>query len=209
MFGLVILLILGLWLLLTIFFMREGWKAGNKIESKILNMFVGFMLPMGCFVIYWIIEYSTLQNKVSELYREQGGSFFYIKPEEYKRMIGVTEWNNLPLIYEEIPKNKQEGKVFFNKLFVPFIQWNRRVRSYISIKNINGIKEKDIVYYDLLEDKVLFRVVTYKVGVPPLSQSLSGLKIWLDVIEDCSLGSDRSRHIGNEYTNTNIGVNYE
>lgn len=38
--------------------------------------------------------------------------FFYIKPEEYKRMIGVTEWNNLPLIYEEIPKNKQEGKVF-------------------------------------------------------------------------------------------------
>ena len=83
MFGLAVLFFFGVWVLGTILFMVLGWKA-----KRHFGLFVGFMLPMGNFIVYWTVEYWMLQAKVTHLCETRGGTKIYLTPEEYRKKIG-------------------------------------------------------------------------------------------------------------------------
>lgn len=111
MLGLAILFGLFVWLIMTIFATIIGYETGKKFGA-----FIGFMLTMGGWIVYWILEYHYIQHKVNHLCKTEGGVTVYITPEEWRKMIGEEEWRNLkPLTNEEINERYQKntGKILF------------------------------------------------------------------------------------------------
>lgn len=85
MLGLVILFGLGVWVILTIIAIVIGVKLGKRLPIKrgrLLGGFLGFMLLMGGFIVYWIGEYIYIQVKVIQLCKSEGVSKVYVTPEE-------------------------------------------------------------------------------------------------------------------------------
>ena len=182
MFMIAILFFLGLWVLGTILFMVLGWKA-----KRHFGLFVGFMLPMGNFIVYWTVEYWMLQAKVTHLCETRGGTKVYITPEEYRKRIGEEEWKNLHKIDEIIHVGDGiDSLLFQGRKYEPRGYENNRSRSFEIIGETHGIAETDIIYYDYKMHQVVFQRTTFGARAPSIMSSLEGLKFWLNNIKDCS-----------------------
>lgn len=72
MLSLMILVGLGLWVLFaigTVYFGRKlGLKYYKTARAGKLGAFLGFMLTMGGFIVYWTVEYIVIQQRVNHLY---------------------------------------------------------------------------------------------------------------------------------------------
>ena len=84
MIGFVILFALFIWVILTIFSMILFHKICRKIFpnyrwSGIVGVFIGFMLLMGGWFVYWWIEYIQVSSYVNEMCK-QSGIKIYITP---------------------------------------------------------------------------------------------------------------------------------
>jgi hypothetical protein len=184
MFGLAVLFFFGVWVLGTILFMVLGWKA-----KRHFGLFVGFMLPMGNFIVYWAVEYWMLQVRVTRLCETSGGTKVYLTPEEYRKRIGEEEWNNIHEINKLIHVEDGVSNISFQgREYKPQGYENSRIRSFDIRNEIKGITETDVIYYDYRMHQVVFQTTTFGVNAPSLVYSLEGLKFWLNNIQDCSRG---------------------
>jgi len=202
MFMIAILFFLGLWVLGTILFMVLGWKA-----KRHFGLFVGFMLPMGNFIVYWTVEYWMLQAKVTHLCETRGGTKIYLTPEEYRKKIGEEEWKNLHEIDEIIHVGDGiDSLLFQGRKYEPRGYENNRIRSFEIIGETQDIAETDIIYYDYKMQQVIFQRTTFGSRAPSILNSLEGLKFWLSNIKDCSSRdlSYEERFRIDQYTNIKI-----
>lgn len=222
MLGLVILLGLIVWIVITIIAVKIGPSVAMGLykgpNARRYGAIGGFMLTMGWVLIYWVIEFAVIQARVSYLCSTEGGTTIYVTPEEYRAQIGEKEWNNLPLMNKSIPyaKEKEMSIMFQGKNYIPLSQENRRIISLWNTQRGNfsyGIAKDDTVFYDVISKQVLFRQVTFKVSVGAIANSLKGLKFWLNNVDDCSsvdLPEPIRFMVVYEYTNQkNSGVTYE
>ena len=183
MFMIAILFFLGLWVLGTILFMVLGWKA-----KRHFGLFVGFMLPMGNFIVYWTVEYWMLQAKVTHLCETRGGTKIYLTPEEYRKKIGEEEWKNIYGINNIIHIEDGVSNISFHgREYRPRGYENNRIRSFEFSLEGHDIAETDVIYYDFKMGQVIFQTTTFGTGAPSLVYSLEGLKFWLNNIKDCSM----------------------
>ena len=182
MFMIAILFFLGLWVLGTILFMVLGWKA-----KRHFGLFVGFMLPMGNFIVYWIVEYWMLQARVTHLCETRGGTKIYLTPEEYRKKIGEEEWKNLHEIDEIIHVGDGiDSLLFQGRKYKPRGYDSNRIISFQINGRTKGIAELDIIYYDYKMRQVIFQRTAFGLRAPSILDSLEGLKFWLNNIKDCS-----------------------
>ena len=183
-------LFFGLWFLLAFLCMKVGGKLGRHLPfawGKAFGTFMGFMLSMGGFIVYWIGEYWILQVRVTHLCETRGGTKIYLTPEEYRQKIGEEEWKNLRGINELIHARDGISNVTFQgREYAPLAYENNRIRSFEIRDKIKGIAETDVIYYDYKMHQVVFQTTTFGVGVPPILYSLKGLKFWINNIKDCS-----------------------
>ncbi len=183
MLGLAVLFFLGLWIIITIAAMVIGSKFGR-------------------FIVYWTIEYYQIQRTVTHLCETEGGIKVYITPEEWRKQIGEEEWESLHEDWKNIDHNlkfKFNGKNYYGST-----QLNRRVISYeAKDKRKDIIRDSDYIYVDKNTNQVLFRNHYFSVGMPAIANSLSGLKFWLNDVNDCNIGewSYDDRFFSRKYTN--------
>ena len=209
MLGLAILAGLALWCILTLLAMIIGFKVFRYIKkswlSGLLGVFTGFMLLMGGWFVYWYWEYHYLQKTVTKLCQKEGGLTVYVTPEEWRKQIGEEEWNNLPKDWKHISDDLQfkfQGKVYYGDS-----QLNKRVISFLANDERKDIiRDYDKIFVDKNTNQVLLRWHYFSVGAPPIANSLSGLKGWLNNIDDCYIGnwSDKDRFFHENYTNFSI-----
>ena len=136
MIGFVVLFALFIWVIVTIFSMMLFHKICRKIFpnyrwSGIVGVFIGFMLLMGGWFVYWGIEYIQVRSYLSEMCK-QSGIKIYITPEEWKEKIGGEEaWRNIRIIDKSPPDNiKDETIVFEGDKYSISWQYNELVYSY-------------------------------------------------------------------------------
>lgn len=205
MLGLVILLGLIVWIVITIIAVKIGPSVAMGLykgpNARRYGAIGGFMLTMGWILIYWVIEFAVIQARVSYLCATEGGTTIYVTPEEYRAQIGEEEWNNLPWLNETIPYSESHDKFinFKGKKYELSGRENRRVVSFRSGEySQNGIGMTDKIYYDTVSEKILLRQVMYGVstGVP-------NLKFWMSAIRQCSLADtpESIRFLDNQYSN--------
>ena len=209
MLGLAILAGLAFWCILTLLAMIIGFKVFRYIKkswlSGLLGIFTGFMLLMGGWFVYWYWEYHYLQKTVTKLCQEEGGLTVYVTPEEWRKQIGEEEWNNLPEDWKNIRHDLHfqfQGKDYHSDS-----QLNRRVISLIAKDERKDIiRDSDTIYVDKNTNQILFREHYFSVGAPAIANSLSGLKGWLNNIDDCYIGnwSYEDRFFNTNYSNSSI-----
>lgn len=183
-------LFFGFWFLITFLCMKVGGKLGQRLSfawGKGFGSFMGFMLSMGGFIVYWIAEYWILQVRVTHLCETRGGTKIYLTPEEYRKKIGEEEWKNLHEIDKSIIKEDGINNLLFQgREYAPRGYENNRIRSFEIIGETHGIAETDIVYYDYKMHQVVFQTTTFGASSPSKLSSLEDLKFWLNNIKDCS-----------------------
>lgn len=209
MLAIAVLFFLGLWVLITLVAMRIGYKQLKKRWAKPyagrLGAFLGFMLTMGGFMVYWAAEYAYIQYKVTKLCESEGGITVYVTPEQWRQQIGEKEWATLTEDWKNIDHDLTFQ--FNDKIYYGSTQLNRRVISYAAKdERRDMIGDSDKLYIDKTTNQVLFRRHYFSVGVPAIANSLTGLKFWLDDINDCYIGdwSEEDRFFHRKYTNYSI-----
>lgn len=192
MLGLAILFGLIVWCIVALIAANIGYKIGKKAHYPKIGAFTGFMLTMGSWIVYWAIEYTYIQAKVTELCEKEGGITVYVTPEQWREQIGEEEWKQ-SFYTGELDKKyqKRDRNIFNNREYYISSQINQRVLMYKSNDwGKNSIKDvfiSDIVIYDTKWQKILYnyRVFSAK-SAPNITNSLEGLKFWLDYgIKDC------------------------
>lgn len=184
MLGLAILFGLFVWLIITIFATIIGYETGKKTGA-----FFGFMLTMGGWIVYWILEYHYIQYKVNHLCKTEGGVTVYVTPEEWRKMIGEEEWKKS--VYTGNPdENYPKGDVmsFDGREYEVIGQINQRVLDYYSHDSgryaIKNVYIEDFLFYDMKLSKVLYH---QRVFSPNISDELR-LKFWSGYgIKSCNL----------------------
>lgn len=196
MFGLVLLLILGLglilWLTVVMFAVRLGRKLAQKYfkhpNAGKYGAWAGFMLTMGGFIIYWILEYIYTQIYVSHLC-ENAGVTVYVTPQQFRKQIGEWRWYALKNDdYEESDFNKNITYKFEGEEYYQWFKINKEITSYITSDHIYGVhgSRESSIYIGNLKRNVLMKQVTYGVGVGnSFMDSDAGWKFWLNNIDDC------------------------
>ncbi len=196
MFGLAVLFGLGVWVLITLIAILIGAKiAGVK------GAFFGFMLTMGGFIVYWIVEYIYIQHTVTKLCETEGGITVYVTPEEWRKQIGEEEWENLHEDWKNIDSSLHID--FQGRKYYGFTQINERISSYkYQDKQKNSISNLDLIYLDTKTQTPILRQHSFKVGTG--LNSFSGLKFWLNNIDDCYVDkwSSKDRFLHTEYSNS-------
>ena len=211
MFGLILLLGLIVWVIVTIIAVKIGPSVAMGLykgpNARRYGAIGGFMLTMGWVLIYWVIEFAVIQARVSYLCATEGGTTVYVTPEEYRAQIGEDEWNNLPWLNETISYSESSGKfiVFEDRRYQLSGRENRRVVSFrIGEYSQSGIGMTDRIYYDKVSKQVLLRQVRYGV-----STDIPNLKFWMDGIKQCSLADipESIRFLDNQYSNLTLKDN--
>ena len=183
-------LFFGLWFLITFLCMKVGGKLGQRLSfawGKGFGSFMGFMLSMGGFIVYWIAEYWILQVRVTHLCETRGGTKIYLTPEEYRKKIGEEEWKNLHEIDEIIHVGDGiDSLLFQGRKYKPRGYDSNRIISFQINGRTQGIAESDIIYYDYKMRQVIFQRTAFGLRAPSILDSLEGLKFWLNNIKDCS-----------------------
>lgn len=174
MLGLAILFGLFVWLIITVFAIIIGYETGKKFGA-----FIGFMLTMGGWIVYWIAEYHYIQYKVNHLCKTEGGVTVYVTPEEWRKMIGEEEWQKS--VYTGNPDEnypKDDVINFGGREYRVISQINQRVLRYYSRDAgryaIKNVYIEDFLFYDMKLSKVLYH---QRVFSPDISDELN-LKFW-------------------------------
>ncbi len=219
MLGLAVLFFLGVWIVITIVAMIIGWKFAQKrwgIKAELLGAFLGFMLTMGGFIIYWTIEYYQIQRTVTKLCETEGGIKVYVTPKEWRKQIGEEEWTTLyPFTNLEIRNNKPTlerinhlGDVY---KYTPGIFRagnieNSRITLY---SNSEKNKYRILKFSDTLADRtngnVLIKKTYFIYPVSAVANNLSGLKFWLSSIKDCDIYDSKFHNLALQYSNLTQG----
>lgn len=184
MLGLAILFGLFVWLIITVFAIIIGYETGKKTGA-----FCGFMLTMGGFIVYWIVEFIYIQAKVNHLCKTEGGVTVYITPEEWRKMIGEEEWQKS--VYTGNPdENYPKDNVinFGGREYRVSYQINQRVLRYYSRDAgryaIKNVYIEDFLFYDMKLSKVLYRQRVFTSDIP----DELNLKFWSKYgANDCNL----------------------
>lgn len=91
MLGLAALFFLGLWLFITIWATRTGWRWGKKYTNntwrKWLGAFLGFFVTFGWFVAWEAYHFTREQIWVTKFCTENPRLKIYITPEQFAEII--------------------------------------------------------------------------------------------------------------------------
>lgn len=193
MLGLVFLIVLGLWLVAIFLATRFGYRLGQQHNHPKLGAFIGFMLTIGGWMVYWILEYAYIQHKVTKLCEAYGGITVYISPEEWRQQIGEEEWGKSVLLGSSVQK-EQENNIFYidNKQFNPKFNFTDRIlfADTTDYTPVSGIHQNEIAYYDSKTNSVLF--VEHKIHPKTggTENYLRTFKFWLRNIDGCPNKND-------------------
>lgn len=146
MFGLSVLLFLGIWIAITFFVTKLGAKRFGKT-----GFFGGFMLTMGGIVCYWIAEYIYIQSIVTKLCKTEAGIKVYVTPEEWRKQVGEEKWKKL-IPYEKSIRQDfdRHYKIFGDNKYFSTLKYNERVIAYSDGRDVNSfINESQYIVYDI------------------------------------------------------------
>jgi hypothetical protein len=226
MLGLAILFGLAIWVAITVGAIWLGIKLAKKISqktyAKYVGGFLGFMLTMGGFIVYWTIEYYSIKHKLDYLCKTEAGIKIYVTPEEWRNKVGDKYWLILkPYTNEELFKSKPKLKsILYNNREYSYENnayrtgnlENERVAVYWSSKNMG---DRLIDFQSILIDKsnrnILVREIDFSVTKVTVANEISGLKFWLNNLKDCSENnSQKFYQIVSQYSNQKVvGVSNE
>lgn len=183
MFGFTILFVLTIWITITVLVTVLGYHWGGK-----LGALLGFMLTMGGWFIYWVLEYAYIQHKVTKLCEMEGGVTVYVTPEEWRRQIGEEEWKRSIYVGSSVQKELRNNAFYVNnKQFNPrFYFTDRILLAYTNnYTHIDGIIQNETAYYDSKFKSVLF--VEHKIypSTGGTANYLRAFKFWLSNIDGC------------------------
>ena len=180
MTALILLFALAVWILLTLAATRWGskWMRAALPQKKwagVAGAFIGFMLLMGGWWLYWGVEYLQVRANAKEMCK-QAGVKVYITPEEWKKMVGGEEaWKQIKLIDQLPPQEMKDTKfIFNNKEYKIRRQINNRVFIYNRYEGKPYILLTDRIYLDHTNKVVLYQSIGVDVGARP-----SSLKFWV------------------------------
>lgn len=189
----VIWFFLGIWFWLTVAAAKLGqvWMRASFPEKKwagAAGAFIGFMLLMGGWWVYWGIEYLQVRHYAKQMC-QQAGVKVYITPEEWKEMVGGEEaWRRIKPINKLPPKEMQGNKIFFNGKYYKIIyQVNERVFLYERYEGGPYILLNDIVYFDERSKVVLYQYIDVNVGTG--INITDAIKFWIPNMK-CSSQQD-------------------
>lgn len=174
------------------FFGKKGAYIGG---------WLGFMLLMGGWIVYWVGEYVYLQYNVAKLCKKEAGLFVYITPEEWRKQIGKEEWNTLYSDFKMLDLDNNLELKFDDKIYHGSYQFNRRIVAYEAKgERRDIIVDSDRIYVDKETNQILFRTRYFSVGA-----SYDSLKIWLNNLKDCDIDkwSYHDRLFNDKYSNYN------
>ena len=193
MIGFVVLFALFIWVIVTIFSMMLFHKICRKIFpnyrwSGIVGVFIGFMLLMGGWFVYWGIEYIQVRSYVSEMCK-QSGIKIYITPEEWKQMVGGEDaWRRLGRSNRNPPDHMKDNRIVLNgEIYEIFWQENDRLSIYHHQRQ-DGIRYVSVnqkVLYDEMSGKALMQYNYTTVGSGSLEDFMGWLKTWINNILSC------------------------
>lgn len=189
MLGLAILFGLAVWLIITIFATIIGYETGKKTGA-----FIGFMLTMGGWIFYWILEYHYIQYKVNHLCKTEGGVTVYVTPEEYKVRLKSNNFDGLPKI------EYFGDSVLFDGFEYISSKNNDRLVNFYSYVNYDEFYIFRTIFFDKKTNIVLLSNNGVSVFTPSFANDLSGLKFWRGLIKDCAFHK-KSNSTENLYIN--------
>ena len=193
MIGFVVLFALFIWVIVTIFSMMLFHKICRKIFPKyrwsgIVGVFIGFMLLMGGWFVYWGIEYIQVRSYVSEMCK-QSGIKIYITPEEWKQMVGGEDaWRRLGRSNRNPPDHMKDNRIVLNgEIYEIFWQENDRLSIYHHQRQdgIRYVSANQKVLYDEMSGKALMQYNYTTVGSGSLEDFMGWLKTWINNILSC------------------------
>jgi len=193
MIGFVVLFALFIWVIVTIFSMMLFHKICRKIFpnyrwSGIVGVFIGFMLLMGGWFVYWGIEYIQVRSYVSEMCK-QSGIKIYITPEEWKQMVGGEDaWRRLGRSNRNPPDHMKDNRIVLNgEIYEIFWQENDRLSIYHHQRQdgIRYVSANQKVLYDEMSGKALMQYNYTTVGSGSLEDFMGWLKTWINNILSC------------------------
>ena len=202
MIGFVVLFALFIWVILTIFSMMLFHKICRKIFpnyrwSGIVGVFIGFMLLMGGWFVYWWIEYIQVSSYVNEMCK-QSGIKIYITPEEWKQMVGGEDaWRELGHSNRNPPDHMKDDQIVFNgEIYKIFWQENDRLSIYHHQRQdgIRYVSADQEILYDKISRRVLVQYNYTTVGSGSLEDFMGWLKTWINNIPSCK--NDRAWSLG-------------
>lgn len=180
MFGLVVWGGFLLWIYITFLAIRCGRNLGKDKGFEKLGAFCGFMLTMGVFIVYWIVEFVYIQAKVSHLCETEGGVTVYITPEEYKVRLKSNNFDGLPKV--EYVGN---GFLFDGFEYDPD-KYDDRFGLLSRLEYFDDFFISRDIFFDKKTQVVLVREYGVYAFEPSLHNNLSGLKFWKGSIKDCT-----------------------
>ena len=198
MLGLAILFGLGIWLLLTLLAMMLGYKLGKRLTGKkwgrLLGMFAGFMLLMGGWIVYWIIEYQQTKAYAASVCGLAGYQI-YVQPEEWKKTVSSEEWNGFKRYKVDHRLNGTSPLVitFEKNEYELSTKYNDRIVSYQRTSGEGYTSISEYLIYDSKRKEVLLKHTNVYTETSHGWNSLSELKFWINGIPNCK----SSRSFGN------------
>ena len=144
MLGLAVLFGLAVWVGFTFLIARCGYLIGKKFHYARTGAFLGFMLIMGGWFVYWAIEFAYLQVKVTNLCEKEAGVTVYITPEEWRKQLGEEEWNKIKAHnYIERQYYPNNNIIIDEIKYIPSGSLNGRLIEYSHFSNINNYIKKN------------------------------------------------------------------
>ena len=194
MMGLVWLIGLGIWVLLTPLAMTLGYKAvtglGGNRAFGLLSMFAVFMLMIGGWIVYWIIEYQQAKAYAASVCGLAGYQI-YVQPEEWKKTVSDEEWKQMAefklWLVRPSQRNVPKTLMFEGKEYKIHTQENGRLTNYRRSVGKKHTRISEILMYDVTRKEILFKTTDVYTGIGGSSGvvSPSDLKSWLNDIPDC------------------------
>ena len=196
--GLVWLIGLGIWVLLTPLAMTLGYKAvtglGGNRAFGLLSMFAVFMLMIGGWIVYWIIEYQQAKAYAASVCGLAGYQI-YVQPEEWKKTVSSEEWNGFKRYKVDHRLNGTSPLVitFEKNEYELSTKYNDRIVSYQRTSGEGYTSISEYLIYDSKRKEVLLKHTNVYTETSHGWNSLSELKFWINGIPNCK----SSRSFGN------------
>ncbi|WP_225748070.1 hypothetical protein [Eikenella sp. Marseille-P7795] len=191
MIGLVLIPALIVWIVLTILAMMFFRRILRRISPNLrlagmIGMFIGFMLIMGGWFVYWGIEYLQIRSYVNEMCKQTGITVF-ISPEEWKNRIGGEDvWKNIEVINRNPTDDiKDEFILFKGNKYTIYWQYNDLVYVYTRYQSEDYTTYFDHIYYDRKNQIMLFRYNYITVQAGTVGNPFEGLKFWIAEMDSC------------------------
>ncbi len=177
----------------------------NKI--KYFGQFLGFFLSIGIFLGQWIIDYAKIKIKVNSLCNiGDNGLIVYVTPEQYRKKIGNSEWNNLKFNINAGDNYKTFYYDEFKNYTVKFenidYKFAKRVnRRIILLKGYIDYNYGSFIYFDVVDKTVLVKRYFVKVPRAVVTGGWTSANILRDTIKGCEKITYDQNKILKKYSN--------